>query len=874
MNETRKHISIFILALGLLALGLSATANASLMDKLQWKMEKHFGNATVAEMEYTYGFIKEPYLEKYINALGDSLAKESHRTDIDYHFYIVDTDEVNAFAAPGGFVFVTRGLMETMDSEEELASVVGHEIGHVAAKHGAKQVKKMPLVIVGSLALANNANETTQRIVGTVFSLMQLHYSREDEYQADTLGVEYAYDAGYDPDGMISFFKKLEEEHPTGKLGRMDVAFSSHPKTPSRISKAAATEQMNEDAEKLMYIADSYAGRYYLHEAVEKYKEVLEIDPQNAGAAEKIGDSLLMLGKNDEAAEWFAIAKSLDPSFIPEHGTGVAINDEKRDEPISLASAAFIDRDEARMTASTLGGKAGAAEGIPSRFSDDFEDLDSAALDIESSLKKNWKAYSSLSKAFNPNVDPRAEIISRAIGNIETSFALTENFQNLEETLNAISSEHARTAREAAWRLENSRNTGPEALAAAKDLSDVLDRLPATERFAVRNYSNAASSAKQAYFSSHRAVAEVSRTLDETEMANISYLTYGLGDDLEDEEENLDDAIELAIEAEKNLDMQRLSLKRALLNFNGALLSPAEKNVFGKMLERRFGMDEATIKSLRDEEMGYGDILLLASSAKKEKRSVSETIENMKLLKKNATQYFAGEEKDSTGGILLLRLAEADMSALTNRRPMFDLEPEPTLAAVDLIGEAATNDASLAEAAGFIDAGDFDSAINALNARGKSLPATAESHLLLAMALLEKDDVEGAIENFKYSLKKNGKNVDAHVLLADAFTTMKRYEDARNEYAEAAKYGPDDPRVTASAAYSAALEGELDEALEGYNKAAENAEYAHPDLFINIGLLYYREGFMKQAIESFEAALRLAPEKEKLAEMITALSSS
>lgn len=178
----------------------------------------------------------------YVDRVGQRLAQVSDRPTVDYDFTVLDNDLVNAFAVPGGFVFITRGLLEKVTSEPELAMVIGHEISHVAAMHGVQMIQKSmgqnALTILGSIgAMLTVGPEAMLMVKNTAdlfSSLYLLGYSRDKELEADNLGLQYLLRAGYDPRGSLDFFKKLDAMHPEEIKG-WDLYFRSHPTTKERI---------------------------------------------------------------------------------------------------------------------------------------------------------------------------------------------------------------------------------------------------------------------------------------------------------------------------------------------------------------------------------------------------------------------------------------------------------------------------------------------------------------------------------------------------------------------------------------------------------------------------------------------------------------
>ena len=170
-----------------------------------------------------FGEYKDPGLQAYVNEVGQRLAKASHRPELDWHFTVLDSPDVNAFALPGGYVYVTRGIMAYMHSEADLAGVVGHEIGHVTARHGSQRATRQQQAGLGVLAatilgvvlesqgLRGAANAASQASQGVAAGYVA-KYSREQESQADKLGAEYLAGINFDPRNMVDVIKLLEAQ--------------------------------------------------------------------------------------------------------------------------------------------------------------------------------------------------------------------------------------------------------------------------------------------------------------------------------------------------------------------------------------------------------------------------------------------------------------------------------------------------------------------------------------------------------------------------------------------------------------------------------------------------------------------------------------
>ena len=197
------------------------------------------------QVEHGAKMVSDPVVTEYINRLGQNLVRNSD-AKVPFTIKVIDTDDVNAFALPGGFFYVNSGLILAADNEAELAGVMAHEIGHVAACHVAREQTRGNIVNLASIPLIFVPGgwavyEGTQAAMGIGVPLAFMKFSRNFEAEADFLGMEYMYKAGYDPQSFISFFEKIEALEKK-KPGTLAKAFASHPMTPDRV--AAAQQEM------------------------------------------------------------------------------------------------------------------------------------------------------------------------------------------------------------------------------------------------------------------------------------------------------------------------------------------------------------------------------------------------------------------------------------------------------------------------------------------------------------------------------------------------------------------------------------------------------------------------------------------------------
>lgn len=214
--------------------------NRGLFNWYSLDTQVKMGQEFARQVEATSHLITDPVVNEYVNRVGQNLARNSD-TKLPFTIKILDVEEPNAFALPGGYMFVNAGTLLMADDESELAGVMAHEIGHVAACHAAReatrgtfaQLAMIPVVILTGGLAGLGVNEAANFGIPAVFS----KFGRNFEAQADYLGIQYAYKSGYDPNGMINFFEKLQ----TLEKRRPGVAmklYGDHPQTPDRIAKS------------------------------------------------------------------------------------------------------------------------------------------------------------------------------------------------------------------------------------------------------------------------------------------------------------------------------------------------------------------------------------------------------------------------------------------------------------------------------------------------------------------------------------------------------------------------------------------------------------------------------------------------------------
>ncbi|MHB0998954.1 MAG: M48 family metallopeptidase [Armatimonadota bacterium] len=228
-----RHLMIFIIVSIIILPVLSGCAPKSLVSTSQ---EVEIGREASRDIESQYRLVTDSQLNARVNQIGQAIAKCSDRPDLQYTFKILDLKDVNAVSLPGGWVYVYRGLIdETRNNPDQLAGVIAHEVGHIAARHHADMIGRETYasILVGTLT----KGDVTQ-IAGIFANLTLLRWSRKNEYESDRLGIKYMYRCRqYDPQGLVNFFNTLlsmEKNQPS----EFQQIFRTHPVTTDRIERA------------------------------------------------------------------------------------------------------------------------------------------------------------------------------------------------------------------------------------------------------------------------------------------------------------------------------------------------------------------------------------------------------------------------------------------------------------------------------------------------------------------------------------------------------------------------------------------------------------------------------------------------------------
>ncbi|OQW97027.1 MAG: peptidase M48 Ste24p [Verrucomicrobia bacterium A1] len=323
-----------------------------------------------------YGAMQNPAVNRYVESVGNGLVGVSHRPAMPYSFRAVNASYINAYAFPGGSVAATRGILLELGDESQLAGLLGHEIGHVCARHTAQRMTSgllTQLVVAGAaIALEQGDHKQTAAVVaglgGLGAGVLLAHYSRSDERQADTLGMEYMTKAGYNPQGMAGLMEVLlrQEKH---KPGALEMMFATHPMSQERhdtaVERARTThadgagfpvhrERYMDSTAPVRALADTIGavqkgdaamGAKNPREAEAFYKTALKKTPDDYEALLKMSNCLLRQNRADEARSFAGRARQAYPGEPQAlHVEGVAALSEGRAEQAHRCFSEYAQR--------------------------------------------------------------------------------------------------------------------------------------------------------------------------------------------------------------------------------------------------------------------------------------------------------------------------------------------------------------------------------------------------------------------------------------------------------------------------------------------------------------------------------------------------
>lgn len=311
----------------LLLIWSSTPATGGLFEGLSVEKERQIGEEFFLELQSAYPISTDPFISSYINRLGRKVEDQLPPHPYKYRFYVLDDPSINAFAVPGGYIFINTGFIRVMEREGELVGVLAHEVSHIYARHLARQLKEAKGVsiatVVGSLAaVLLGGPAAAALLIGTQAAgqAAMLKYSRDHEQEADDLGFKWMMKTGYNPQDMISVFRKLNKQR-WFQGGDIPVYLSTHPHTDSRLVELSNQYRMHES--KISQGHNSPDFKYFAmkvestcgnpHQLLRRMTQASLGDPKNPVYLYGKGLALSRLDRLEEAEATFQQALNLDP---------------------------------------------------------------------------------------------------------------------------------------------------------------------------------------------------------------------------------------------------------------------------------------------------------------------------------------------------------------------------------------------------------------------------------------------------------------------------------------------------------------------------------------------------------------------------------
>ena len=275
-------------------------------------VEEVLGDMSAASIESAYEVDRDPLINEWITNRGHTIVSHTTRQNIPYDFTVIETDLVNAFAAPYGHVYVTSGFLDFVDTEDEVAVVLGHEVGHIVHRDSIHSFKNSLLWGVVTQIISGES-KTAGDVVGIGLGLLSLQYSRDAEYAADDAGTEFSYAVGYDPHRGLDFFDRLSTEIEKRRPSRWEVYFSTHPRTEDRINRQLKRAELSDqNSESLLRIARGYILRGQPSLAADLLEKGIKLEPGLPEARTLLGDALAMRGDVTQARDAYRAALELN----------------------------------------------------------------------------------------------------------------------------------------------------------------------------------------------------------------------------------------------------------------------------------------------------------------------------------------------------------------------------------------------------------------------------------------------------------------------------------------------------------------------------------------------------------------------------------
>lgn len=362
-RATRRWAAMLAAGVMVIACARNPVTGERELALISESQEIEMGRQAAQEAEQSLGLVEDQALQSYVQQIGAALAAKSERPQLPWRFRVVDDPTPNAFALPGGFIYITRGMVTLMDSEAELASVLGHEIGHVTARHSVSQISRAQVAQLG-LGIGMIFSDELARfgdLASTGLQLLFLKYGRDDERQADDLGFRYALQQGYDVREMADVFAALQRVGEASGQSPLPTWMSSHPDPGERVSRTQQRVQAlppgaldTTEVEHAQYLArvdglvyganprnGFFRGTTFYHPDLR-----FRIDFPNGWRAQNLPTAVVGVSPNNDAALELTLAQASSPAaansaFVNQQGIAVGQSSQQMVNGIPTVASTF-----------------------------------------------------------------------------------------------------------------------------------------------------------------------------------------------------------------------------------------------------------------------------------------------------------------------------------------------------------------------------------------------------------------------------------------------------------------------------------------------------------------------------------------------------
>lgn len=611
------------------------------------RIERMIGSMSAQSLEAEYRVTDDPLLREWVETAGNTLLGSTQRQGIPYNFRVLETDLVNAFAAPWGYIYLTTGLMDFVDTQDEVWGVLGHEIGHVEHRHSIRAVKRGFMYNLG-LALLGGRSDTLAEVAGIGLGLLSLRYSRDNEYEADDMGRILSYRAGYDPRGNADFFDRLMAKYEKRRPSSIEVMFRTHPPSADRSKRQRRMPELSDDnPDALLVTGRGYARRHETRRAEEMLARAARLRPEDAYTLTSLADVQMARGRHAEARETFQAAARARPTAYAEAGIRMAATA----EPPAVQVASAAERAAAGALVADARVVVGQANIVASRAEQQGATIEAAIQPVVTgahSIIDTLFALADVDSDMSSKVQGIATLANSAINRaIEPVYSLEVRREKLTET----AAELRATAAEAVRKLAAARDGD----ALAGEVA-VLERALGEARRALADVEAALAELQAAEPVVRAAQQSARETTTLLEKAMRSPRDAGPASLAESSAKTTEARAEAALAATRKAKVvsDRAALRALVARLNTAAVGAAPElhdNLDGLVAHYTLKRPR-DVRALRSENIGYGDAALILAASR------SMTTEPARLASLAATGSSLVDQVSSAGartsGALLL----------------------------------------------------------------------------------------------------------------------------------------------------------------------------------------------------------------------------